>query len=213
MGYADVGSTSSTLLREIRDWGNHSAWAQVHTQYEPLLRSCCRELALDDQSADEVCQSTWIEVAERMESFEYDPNRSFRGWLRTVCRHKALDYLRRRKNNCVLPPNDRDDRLQTADWRSRFADKAEEEEGEAAHELLSQLQLRAKEVQTAVRAKVLPKTWEAFWLIAIMSWSVDETVSFLGITHYSAYKAKMRVAQQLKAEAERRFGSSGAGGF
>ena len=59
---ADVGSTSSTQLRAIRDWNNHHAWFDFQIKYNPLLRSCCRTLRLDQRTADEVCQLTWIEV-------------------------------------------------------------------------------------------------------------------------------------------------------
>ena len=52
-------------------------------------RRWCRGYGLDEDSVDEVCQRIWIELADRMRTFRYDPNGSFRGWLRQVCVSRA----------------------------------------------------------------------------------------------------------------------------
>jgi hypothetical protein len=66
---------------------------------------------------------------------------------------------------------------------------------------------RAEEVQAAVKAKVKPHTWEAFWLLAVRGCDMEETVKMLGISHFSAFKAKERVSRQLKDEGRRRYGA------
>ena len=38
----DEGSTSPTLLSEVSDWQNHSAWLSFRSRYDPLLRNWCR---------------------------------------------------------------------------------------------------------------------------------------------------------------------------
>ncbi len=108
MRLVDDGSTSPTLLSEVADWQDHPAWVSFRGRYDPLLRRWCRGYGLDEDSIDEVCQRIWIELADRMRTFHYDPNRTFRGWLRRVCESRVLDFLRQRQAVCLLSLDDRD---------------------------------------------------------------------------------------------------------
>ena len=108
MRLVDDGSTSPTLLSEVSDWQDHPAWVSFRDRYDPLLRRWCRGYGLDDDSIDEVCQRIWIELADRMKTFQYDPNRTFRGWLRRVCESRVLDFLRQRQAVSLLSLDDRD---------------------------------------------------------------------------------------------------------
>ena len=58
-------------------------------------------------------------------------------------------------------------------------------------------------VQAAVRAKVKPHTWDAFWLVAVCDWSVERTAQSLGMTHIAVYAARSRVARMLCVEGKR----------
>ena len=108
MRLVDDGSTSPTLLSEVADWQDHPAWVRFRDRYDPLLRRWCRGYGLDEDSIDEVCQRIWIELADRMRTFEYDPNRTFRGWLRRLCESRVLDFLRQRQAVSLLSLDDRD---------------------------------------------------------------------------------------------------------
>jgi hypothetical protein len=50
---------------------------------------------------------------------------------------------------------------------------------------------------------VQPRTWEAFWLVAVRDWSVEMTARSLGMTHVAVYAARDRVARMLRAEGKR----------
>ena len=65
------------------------------------------------------------------------------------------------------------------------------------------LLVEAEKVQAAVKAKVKPHTWEAFWLVAVSDWSVERTAQSLGISKVAVYAARDRVARMLCAEGER----------
>ena len=43
----------------------------------------------------------WFDLARRMPSYQYDPGRSFRGWLRKLCHHRAIDLIRQRRDVSV----------------------------------------------------------------------------------------------------------------
>ena len=124
MQSADVGLTRPSELRAIQDWKNHQAWFEFQRKYDPLLRSYCKSLRLDEQTTDEVCQLTWIEVARRIESFVYDPKKSFRAWLRTVCTNRARDYFKKAKRDLVLPFEERDEDVQLGRFGS-FEEEAQ----------------------------------------------------------------------------------------
>src|SRR5579859_4957619 len=96
------GSTNRGLLREVADWENHPAWLRFRDTYDPLMVRWCRGYSLDGDSIDEVCQRIWIELADRMKTFEYDPNRTFRGWLRRLCESRVLNFLRQRRAATLL---------------------------------------------------------------------------------------------------------------
>jgi RNA polymerase sigma-70 factor, ECF subfamily len=207
MQLADVSKTRTSQLRAIRDWKNHHAWVEVKQKYDPLLRSYCKSLRLDEQTADEICQLTWIEVARRIERFAYDPKKSFRAWLRTVCMNKARDYFKKSKRDLVLPFAERDEGARTRMLAS-FGEGAPDSDGDDdADSVVALWRRRGEEVQAAVKAKVKPHTWEAFWLLAIMDLGLEETVAVLGISHFSAYKARERVLLHLQEEGRRRYGS------
>jgi RNA polymerase sigma factor (sigma-70 family) len=200
MRHVDGGSTSPTLLSEVSDWQDHPAWVSFRGRYDPLLRRWCRGYGLDDDSIDEVCQRIWIELADRMRTFHYDPNRTFRGWLRRVCESRVVDFLRQRQAVCLLSLDDRDGEAE-AGVRGTGIDSADRDHDDGAADLLRLFLLgEAEKVQAAVRAKVKPWTWDAFWLVAVCDWTVERTAKNLGMTHTAVYAARERVARMLRDE-------------
>ncbi len=203
MRLVDDGSTSPTLLNEVSDWQDHPAWVRFRDRYVPLLRLWCRGYRLDDDSIDEVCQRIWIELADRMRTFHYDPNRTFRGWLRRMCESRVVDFLRQRQAVGLLSLDDRDGEPQAGAYGASI-EPGETDQGEGAGELLQLFLLGvAEKVQAAVRAKVKPSTWDAFWLVAVCDWTVERTAKALGMTHTAVYAARERVARMLRDEGER----------
>lgn len=206
MLHAEVGTTHPSKLRAISDWRNHAAWTEFRNRYDPLLRRCCACLGLNGEAADEVCQETWIEVAKRMRSFVYDPRGTFRGWLWKVCHHEAMDFLELRRSEQAFPLDERDEYVRL-DRHSVGLDESMEEVAagpltsfEEATSTLAGLLREAEEIQAAVRRRVEPHTWEAFWLVGIVLWTVDETAQHLRMKNAAVYKAKARVTKMLQDE-------------
>ncbi len=196
----DDGSTSPTLLREVSDWQDHPAWVSFRDRYHPLLRRWCHGYGLDDDSIDELCQRIWIELADRMRTFHYDPNRTFRGWLRRVCESRVVDFLRQRQAVSLHSLDDHDGEPEASACGASI-DSGDGDHGEGAADLLRLFLLgEAEKVQAAVRAKVKPHTWDAFWLIAVCDWTVERTAKALEMTHTAVYAARERVARMLRDE-------------
>ncbi len=203
MRLVDDGSTSPRLLSEVADWQDHPAWVSFRGRYDPLLRRWCHGYGLDDDSIDEVCQRIWIELADRMRTFHYDPNRTFRGWLRRVCDSRVVDFLRQRQAVSLHSLDDRDGEPEAGACGASI-DPDERDHGEGAADLLRLFLLgEAEKVQAAVRAKVKPHTWDAFWLVAVCDWTVERTAKALGMTHTAVYAARERVSRMLCDEGKR----------
>jgi hypothetical protein len=62
---------------------------------------------------------------------------------------------------------------------------------------------QAEKVQTAVRSKIKPRSWDAWWLVAVCDWSVERAAESLGMTHTAVYAARDRVARMLAEEGKR----------
>jgi RNA polymerase sigma-70 factor (ECF subfamily) len=196
----DDGSTSPTLLSEVSDWQDHPAWVSFRERYDPLLRRWCCDYGLDEDSVDEVCQRIWIELADRMRPFHYDPNRTFRGWLRRLCESRVIDFLRQRQAVHLLSLGDRDAEVGT-DPRGASIDPGETDRTEGAADQFRLFLLdEAEKVQAAVRARVKPHTWDAFWLVAVCDWTVERTAKALGMTRIAVYAARERVSRMLRDE-------------
>lgn len=185
MFHADE-STCPFLLGEVRDWENHAAWVRLLARHDPLIVRCCQGLRLPYADAEEVRQETWIEVAKRVRRFRYDPGRSFRNWLWVVCRHKALSFLR-------LSNKRRIDSFE--EWMS-VADLEPERPDLALESRFAE----ALRIQAAVRSRVGPKTWEAFWLADVYMWKVADVAAVQGASIASVHKAVQRVRARLRIE-------------
>jgi RNA polymerase sigma factor (sigma-70 family) len=203
MKLVDDGSTSPTLLKDVSDWQDHPAWVNFRGRYDPDLRRWCRGYGLDDDSIEEVCQRIWIELADRMRTFHYDPNRTFRGWLRRMCESRIVDFLRQRQAVSLLSLDDREGEPE-AGARGTALDSADQDHDEGPADLLRLFVLgEAEKVQAAVRSKVKPWTWDAFWLVAVCDWTVERTAKALGMTHTAVYAARERMARMLRDEGSR----------
>ncbi len=195
--------TSATLLRRTADWHDHEAWHEFVARYEPLIQSWCREYHLDDDMAAEVAQLFWIELAEKMRTFRYDPSRRFRGWLRRAFHWRAVDGLRERGRDDILVGSLNDPACTGAGDSLLASERIDEEDDPLGHEQLLLLDL-AEQVQATVRDKVQAQSWQAFWHISIDGWTTRQTADTLHMSYVATHAAHKRVVDRLAAEGERR---------
>ncbi|MDG3005044.1 RNA polymerase sigma factor [Paludisphaera mucosa] len=200
MLYAEVGSTRPSMLGAVADWGDQQAWDAFRRRYDPLLSACCRRLGLDAAATDDVVQETWIQVANRMRSFVYDPDGSFRGWLWRVCRYEAIDHLKKRRAEATVPLDDRDE---FAAARGVSVDPTPDPDGDGWPSWFAGRRREAERIQAEVRRRVEPQTWEAFRLVCLEIWTVKEAARHLGTSEANVYKAVARVRKRLGDEGAR----------
>jgi RNA polymerase sigma factor (sigma-70 family) len=193
----DAGTTNPTLINRLGDWRDHEAWVDFVTRYDPVIRSTSGRYRLDAESTEELCQQVWIDLARRMQTYRYDPGKTFRGWLRRLCQSRAIDLLRKKKANAVESLGDQPVASLTHDASAGI------EVDESASSERPVLLRQAEEVQNAVRRRVSECTWQVFWKIGIEGQSVRETSIAAGISYYAAFAAEKRVGRMLRKEGQR----------
>jgi RNA polymerase sigma-70 factor (ECF subfamily) len=179
-------STSVSLLQRLRGPEEQEAsWKRFVQLYTPLLFHWARKLGLSAEDAADLVQEVLILLMRKLPEFDYDPQRSFRGWLRTVTHNKWRDYQRLRRVPLDGGAADLSN-LEAA------ADTAFDEVEYRQHVVKQALDLMQAEFQ--------PATWKACWEYMIVGRSAEEVSKELGLTINAVYLAKSRVLSRLREE-------------
>ena len=136
-----------SLVARVGD-GDQGAWNELVERYSPLVWSICLRYRLARDDIDDVGQSVWMLLIERIGTLR-EPA-ALPGWLATTTKHECLRVLRiaRRHEHPGLPPEDRmppdpdagliDEDILAAE-RGAALRAAFEELPRGCHELLSML--------------------------------------------------------------------------
>jgi RNA polymerase sigma factor (sigma-70 family) len=188
--------TSATLLGRLRhDVADQEAWAEFVHRYGPLIYHWCRHWRLQEADAQDVAQIVLAKLAAKLGTFQYDPNQSFRAYVKTLARYAWCDVLASRQDpgaggsgdSVVLKLLDTVEARE--DLESRLAEAFD-------RELLDEAMAR-------VRLRVEPRTWEAFRLTTLEGLSGAEASGRSGMEVAAVYKAKSKVQRMLKDETRR----------
>jgi RNA polymerase sigma-70 factor (ECF subfamily) len=179
------------LLRLRHDPADEHAWAEFVDLYGSKVLGWCRAWGLQEADARDVTQDVLTRLAVRLRDFSYDPQRSFRAWLKTVARHAwgAFETARRRPG---AGSGDSDVHAQLLSVAARDDLLARLEET-FDRELL-------QEAARRVRLRVEPQTWDAFHLTAEQGLSGAEAAQRIGMRVSQVYVARKRVQEMLREE-------------
>ncbi len=178
--------TPASLLERLRQPAPEPAWTRFVQLYTPLLLHWARRLGLRDSDASDLVQDVLTQFVRKLPQFSYDPQKSFRAWLRTVTLNCWRNRLRRaqlpREPNPPdvgdLPGPDGSDVLGEAEYRQWLVGRA--------------LELMQAEFQ--------PSTWKACWECIVNDRPAAEVATELGISVGAVYMAKSRVLSRLRQE-------------
>lgn len=185
------GDTSLTLLERIQaDPEDPAAWRILVERYQPRIRGWCLAWGLQDSDADDVAQEVLLKLHAAFRRFRYDPDRSFRAWLKTVTQHAWSDFLAARRRD---PGYKATSIAQVADSAEAWSDLEEQIEQVFDRELLEIAMHR-------IRGRVKPATWDAFRLTAIDGMTGVEAALELAIPVATVFVAKHRVQKMLQEE-------------
>jgi len=79
------------LVAGARD-GSKAAWDELVERYAPLVYSICRRFRLSEADTDDVGQTVWLRLVERLSSLR-EPA-ALPGWLATTTRRECLAVVR-----------------------------------------------------------------------------------------------------------------------
>jgi RNA polymerase sigma-70 factor (ECF subfamily) len=170
---------------------NQAAWDDFVGRYGRTVYQWCRMWGLQEADAEDVTQNVFLALARQMQGFVYDPNGSFRGWLKTVAYRAWCDFLDGRK------------RAATGSGDSAVAnyldsveageDLARRLDDEYDRELLEQAMVR-------VQLRVQGHTWDAFRMTALEQRAGAETAEQLKMTVGAVYVARSKVQKMIQEE-------------
>jgi RNA polymerase sigma-70 factor (ECF subfamily) len=182
--------TSATLLGRLRcNPLDQEAWQEFVLRYGPKIYRWCRQWNLQEADAQDVAQNVLLKLAGKMSTFEYDPSRSFRGWLKLLTQHALSDFIDERRKTGVRAMK----QLEEVAARDSLVKHLEEEfDRELFEEGLDRVQHR-----------VAPQKWEAFRLTAIEGLSGAAAAAQLHMKVATVFTAKSKVHKLLQQEIER----------
>jgi RNA polymerase sigma-70 factor (ECF subfamily) len=178
-------TTSASLLQRLRDVSTTSAWDRFVRLYTPLLFYWARRLGLQDQDAADLVQDVLVVLVRKLPEFQYQPGRSFRGWMRTVLMNKWRDRPQARSATPL--------------------DSNVQPQASADAEALEEREYRLYVIGRAMRLMVTefePATWQACWDTVMGGRPAAEVAAELGITVNAVYLAKSRVLSRLRQDLE-----------
>jgi RNA polymerase sigma factor (sigma-70 family) len=185
--------TSATLLGRLRhDVSDQASWAEFVSSYGPLIHRWCRRWKLQSADAEDITQIVLAKLAARLRTFEYDPNRRFRAYVKTLAHHAWCDFLETRRRSAALGSGDTAvvDQLDSVEAREDLqASLADAFDRELADEAMARVRLR-----------VAPRNWEAFRLTAIEGLSGADAGARIGMEVSAVFKSKSRIQNTLKDE-------------
>jgi RNA polymerase sigma factor (sigma-70 family) len=184
--------TRITLLGRLRrDPSNEAAWGEFVDHYGAKIMSWCLKWRLQEADAQDVTQNVLLKLAQKMRDFQYDPSRSFRGWLKRVVQNACSDFLEVR-GRAGLGSGDSQIRqlLHQTEAREDLLKGLEEE---FDREIL-------QEAMNRVRLRVAPQTWQAFRLTALDGLAGADAAKQIPMQVAQVYVAKRRVQKMLQEE-------------
>lgn len=197
---SDNSITHVSLLARLReDDRDAGAWRTFVDRYGRRIFEWCLARGLQPADAEDVTQDVLLKLARHLGTFEYNPQLTFRGWLRRVAENAVLDFLRQRKVTQNLKSDDEshyilNDVTARVDLVSRLEEVFD----------LELLDL-AKE---RVRLRVDRRRWQAWELLAIQQQNGEEVSLQLDMKVPSVYSSRYQIQkliseelQQLESEA------------
>lgn len=192
MTESDQEQTLVILLRNLRHQaGPEQAppeqpapgiWEQFVDRYSPLLHYWARRLGLQIQDAADLVQDVFMLLVQKLPRFDYQPGRSFRGWMRAILMNRWRDQ---RQRVAAIPL----DSIELA--------------APPDAETLEEREFRYYVVGRALRlmeADFDPTTCQACWETVVCSRSGADVAAELGLSVDAVYMAKSRVLNRLRED-------------
>lgn len=179
-----MSATPATLLERLRKGTDPDAWARFVELYTPVLLTWARRLGLSEHEAGDLVQDVFVHLVQKLPSFVYDHQRSFRAWLKTVAHNLWRNQFARKRPGIDGSIN---------------LDKLPEREAEAFWEVEYRRHLLDRAL-AVMQAEFGAGTWRACWETVVHGRSAEEVGTQLGLSAAGVRSAKFRVLNRLRRE-------------
>ncbi len=184
-------STVTSLIREAQR-ADHDAWCRLTELYGPLVYHWCRRLGLSDTVAADVFQEVFLVVARRLPDFDVTRKHgSFRAWLWTITRSRAMDYWRSH-NHREHAVGGTEARIQLAELPDPFGPESQDPSDRTEHQGYLHRALKL------IEAEFESDTWQAFWRTTVDQQRAPDVADELGMTPAAVRQAKSRVLRRIR---------------
>ncbi len=182
-----MNSTSESLLIRLKSDSHSEAWARFVELYPPLIFYWGRKVGLQSNDASDLVQDVLTIVYQKLPSWNYDPKRTFRGWLRTVTLNRHRELGRKKKIDTTNPSPSflgklPDDETAQSTWDVNYA---------------RQLVATAMEM---MKPDFAPKTWAALKVLITSGRPAADISRESGVSVWTLYSAKNRLMARLRTE-------------
>jgi RNA polymerase sigma-70 factor (ECF subfamily) len=178
-------TTPPSLLEQVRRPGDQRAWRRFVDLYTPLLFQWARRVGLQEPDAADLVQDVFALLVRKLPDFQYDRNKGFRAWLRTVALNRWRETRRRAAPPAPageavegLPDPVSDDAFWEVDYRREVASRA--------------VQIMRRDFDAS--------TWQAFWACVVEGRTAADAGKSLGLSPGAVRAAKFRVLYRLRRE-------------
>jgi RNA polymerase sigma-70 factor (ECF subfamily) len=188
--HSDADTSLTLMMRIQQNPADPEAWDEFVQRYRPLIRAWCLRWGSQPSDADDVSQEVLLKLLKAMKTFQFDPSRSFRAWLKTVTQNAWHDFVSARRLKLLGSDQPVDG---VADTHDALADLEKQMDAAFDRELL---ELAMRRIEKRVKST----TWEAFRLTALENRSGAEAAARLQLPVAHVFIAKHRVQKMLEEE-------------
>ena len=189
-----MNETQHSLLLRART-GEEEAWKDLTDLYRPLIIGWLNRQGVPAVDLEDLSQDVLLSVVKHLPSFEHSGHRgAFRSWLRTIVCSRTTDYWRAIGANTQASGGSGATAAlqQIADPDSDLNRQWDEEHDRYVLGCLVDL----------VEGEFEPATLQAFRRLALDGAGGAEVAEELGMSVAAVYRAKSRVLQRIRQEAQ-----------
>ena len=186
--------TGSTLLAQLQDFDQQTAWQCLAEYFRPALVRLSLSQGLDAREAEDVAQETLIEFARLYKMGRYERGKGrLKSWILGIAKNKLAHAHRSRRKRNVLPAADLG--LST-EWMDDVPAQTEPQWDREWK------RLTFEKCVERVRSTIDERTWRVFEMTVLGRRSVQEAASSLRMSSSQVYNARHRVLSRLRALAD-----------
>ena len=177
------------------NWLGKSSWRLTGRCYN----TWSRRAGVAESDLEDLLAEIYTHLVPRLRRFVYCPGKRFRGWLRQSVASAIANFRDSRQRQLGIPV---DQQLlaklaATDEW---------DELGEEFELAFAERLAVANRIASAVKAKVKPDNWDAFYLTYVEGLDSEEVSARLGVSKGTIHVARCRVRAMLIRAAEAEVG-------